>query len=455
MKKIVISLLVGIFSVNCAVARDYAALQIKEMKHAQKYNTTKKYFYNQDKILNNFNYYTSKPSQNTYIKDPKIFKLADYQEVDEAKYQAKLKADDKIYNQYKKSMFTGTIFNYNAKANGEDYYKIYRIAERIIRANKLDYINWRIGIYKDSDNINAYSHGPNYIAISTSLYDSFNNNDDALAIVIGHEIAHTVLGHSQRKEDIYRSLLKLQNLYRAGDLVKTIYNIREQQLLIDGKNMEYAADVEGAKLAVKAGYSLDKSADMLSFFNTDVTIPGYKSDHPVGHKRIENFYENRKYFIEDQWAEIGKYNILNSEVMPVKLSSDRKSLTIGKTRETQSKDNYYSTETMEDVYLRFAYKSYLCGEFKKATKYFKQYFELDSSNAIAYLYASYNSEAIYKILNRTSALEDAKNYITSAYNIDKSNEYIKEQYDNIRTLSPTVNVNNKKESKSKKKKETK
>ena len=36
MKKIVILLLIGIFSVNCAVARDYAALQIKEMKHAQK-----------------------------------------------------------------------------------------------------------------------------------------------------------------------------------------------------------------------------------------------------------------------------------------------------------------------------------------------------------------------------------------------------------------------------------
>ncbi|MBO6257184.1 M48 family metallopeptidase [bacterium] len=453
MKKIITLLLIGVFSVNCAIARDYAALQIKEMKHAQKYNTTQKYFFNQDKILNNFNYYTSKPSQNTYIKDPKIFKLPEYQEVDEAKYQEKLKADDKIYNQYKKSMFTGTIFNYNAKANGEDYYKVYRIAERIIRANKLNYINWRIGIYKDAENINAYSFGPNYIAISTSLYDSFNNNDDALAIVIGHEIAHTVLGHSQRKNDILRTMLTLQNMYKAGDPnARALYTIKSQQLMTDGKNMEYAADVEGAKLAAKAGYSLDESADLLSFLNTDVTIPGYLSDHPVGHKRIENFYENRKYFIEDQWAEIGKYNILNSEVMPVKLSSDRKSLTIGRTHETQSKDNYYSTETMEDIYLRFAYKSYLCGEFKKAAKYFKQYFEINNSNAIAYLYASYNSEAIYKILNRSSALEDAKNYITTAYNIDKNNEFIKEQYDNIYKLSPNVKVKNKKDTKSKNKK---
>ena len=46
MKKIITLLLIGVFSVNCAIARDYAALQIKEMKHAQKYNTTQKYFFN-------------------------------------------------------------------------------------------------------------------------------------------------------------------------------------------------------------------------------------------------------------------------------------------------------------------------------------------------------------------------------------------------------------------------
>ena len=216
--------------------------------------------------------------------------------------------------------------------------------------------------------------------------------------------------------------------------------------------MEYAADVEGAKLASKAGYSLDNAVDLLSFINTLPIIPGFQSDHPVHEKRIENFYENRKYFLEDQWSQIGKCNIVNSEVMPVKLSSDRKSLTIGRNNETQSKENYYSVESMEDIYLRFAYKSYLNGEFKKSAKYFKQYFELDKTNAIAYLYASYNSEAVYKILGRQSALEDAKDYINSAYNIDKSNEYIKEQYESINKLSPIVEVKNKKETKSKKKK---
>ena len=453
MRKTLLLVMVCTLGINCAYARDYAQLQIKEMQHAQKYNTTQKFFYNQDKILNNFNYYTSKPSQNSYIKDPKIFKLADYKDVDEAKYEAKLKADEKIYNQYKKSIFKGEIFSYNAKANGEDYYKVYRIAERIIRANRLDYINWRFGIYKDAENINAYSIGENYITLSTSIYDTFNNNDDALALIIGHEIAHTVLGHGQRKANIVRSLDHLNNMYKAGDLsTKTLYAVRAQQYYTDSKNMEYAADVEGAKLALKAGYNLDNASEVLSIFNTGIEIRGYEKDHPLNNKRIENFYENRKYFLEDQWPQIGKSNIINSEVMPVKLSSDRKSLTIGKTKETQSKDNYYSVESMDDVYLRFAYKSYLNGEFKKSAKYFKQYFELNKTNAIAYLYASYNSEAIYKILNRKSSLEDAKEYISRAKNINKNNEYIKEQYDNINKLSPIIDVNNKKETKSKNKK---
>ena len=289
--------------------------------------------------------------------------------------------------------------------------------------------------------------------MTTSIYDSFNNNDDALALVIGHEIAHTVLGHTQRKQDIIRSLNALKSMYKAGDIsAKAVYTVKTQQYLTDSKNMEYAADVEGAKFALKAGYNLDNAVDLLSFINTLPIIPGFQSDHPLHNKRIENFYDNRKYFLEDQWPQIGKYNILNSEVMPVKLSSDRKSLTIGRNHETESKNNYYSVESMEDVYLRFAYKSYLNGEFKKSAKYFKQYFELDKTNAIAYLYASYNSEAIYKILGRSSALEDAKNYINSAYNINKSNEYIKEQYENINKLSPVVEVKNKKETKSKKKK---
>ena len=72
----------------------------------------------------------------------------------------------------------------------------------MIRANKLDYINWRIAIYRDTEEPNAYSTNMNLVSISTSLYDTLKNNDDALALVIGHEMGHALLGHQQRLAQI-------------------------------------------------------------------------------------------------------------------------------------------------------------------------------------------------------------------------------------------------------------
>ena len=199
-------------------------------------------------------------------------------------------------------------------------------------------------------------------------------------------------------------------------------------------NSFYQADIEGAKLAAKAGYDMDKGSKLLSYINALPEYREYDSDHPIGKHRLENFYENRKYFVEDHWAEIGKYNIYNSEVMPVKFSSDRRSVYIGSSENEQSDGLYYHPETMEDVYLRFAYRAYLNGEFNKSNNYFKKYFDINQSNSIAYLYASYNAYADYKKSKNNSDLEKAKEYINRAKQLDKNNKYIEEQYNELNTL---------------------
>ena len=431
MKRIFALLLVCMLSSNCVLARDYAKLQIKELKHAQKYNTADKYFQNKEISKK----YDVSAVRNVNIKDPKILKLSSYEEISDADYKKKMASDEEKYAKIEKSLKANRTDNFNAQAKGEDFNKVYRIAERIIRANNLDYITWRVGIYKDSDTPNAYSTNANYVAISTSLYDTFANNDDALALVIGHEMGHNLLGHQQRKVKTIHSLQKLTRLIKLGNGGAVIaYVAKKRKLLIDAKNMEYAADIEGAKLAAKAGYNLDKGSKLLSFINSLPEYREYDSDHPIGKHRLENFYDNRKYFTEDQWAEIGKYNIYNSEVMPVKVSSDRRSVYIGASEDDASSDLSYRPESMEDVYLRFAYKSYLNGEFNKADGYFNKYFGINSSNAIAYLYASYNSQADYEKTKGKSHLEKAKEYINKAKNLDKNNKYINEQYDELNTL---------------------
>lgn len=415
MKKFLIILAICAISVNCVFARDYAKLQEKEMKHAQKYGTTNKYLDNRKIEM---------PQSLSFgIKDPKIIKLGDYEVISKTKYDAKMKSDDVQYAKIAKSLGIRTIDNYNAQAKGEDYYKIYRIAERIIRANKLDYINWRIAVERKPESPNAYTTNTNYICITTALYDNFSDNEDALAMVIGHEMGHALLGHQQRKTQLLSKFRYINEKSIVGLGMRRKY-------LIDSKNMEYAADVEGAKLAAHAGYNLDAATDVLRYFSTLPQIWDYQNTHPNATKRINNLKENAKYFPK-QWEEMGKYNIYNSEVMNVKLSSDRRSIVISAPKDRLNPDQYYRPETMAELYTRFGYMYYVNGQFTKSLEYFEKLFSIERTNASAYLYASYASEALYKNTGNEKYLQDAKNYAKYAHTIDSKNKYIKEQVDSL------------------------
>ena len=414
MKKFIIALMLFAISVNCVLARDYAKLQEKEMKHAQKYGTTKKYLGNQNIVP---------VTAAAIVKDPKIIKLGDYEVISKAKYDAKIKSDNIEYEKFQKSLGIRTLDNYNAQAKGEDYYRLYRIAEKIIRANKLDYINWRIAVKRDAEEVNAYSNNTNYICITTALYDSFCDNEDALAFIIGHEMGHALLGHSQRKAQTlgrYR-YINPNSLVGAG--------IR-RKYLIDSKNMEHAADIEGAKLAAHAGYDLNAATDVMRYFTTLPHTYDYHNTHPNPEKRISNIRENAKYFPE-QWVDIGKYNIYNSSVMSVKLSSDRRSIIISAPKDRLNPDKYYRPETMAELYTRFGYMYYLNGQFTKSLEYFGKLFDIERTNTSAYLYASYAAEGLYKNTGNSKYLQDAKNYANYAHQIDSKNKYIKEQMDNL------------------------
>ena len=126
----------------------------------------------------------SKKESNIELIDPKLIKLTQYNPISNKDYEKKISKDNEKYKKYKDELSKSS----NTSA-GIDFYNIYRISERLIRANNLEYVNWRIAIRK-SDEINAYSSDANYIKIYTSLYDSLYDNEDALAFVIAHEMSH-------------------------------------------------------------------------------------------------------------------------------------------------------------------------------------------------------------------------------------------------------------------------
>ena len=199
---------------------DYTSINFKEAKYAQKFGTTNKYFATYEE--------NAKEDTNTQkfaVKDPHLISFNKYSKIDNTKFNAKIQQDEVQYKKIKDNLRKNKTDDFNTQAYSMDFYKVYRIAERIIRANNLDYINWRISIQKTPDGeFNASSSSMNYIVINTGLYDTLNDNDDALAFVIGHEMAHQLLGHGQRTAIIMHDLRKAYSIAddNAGQLAVVI-----------------------------------------------------------------------------------------------------------------------------------------------------------------------------------------------------------------------------------------
>jgi predicted Zn-dependent protease len=409
MKKIILVLVCCLLFQTCSEARDYAKLQVKEIKHAQKYGVSAKY---------KSTYAPSVNTKLTNIKDPKLLKLGDYKEITEEQYKAKLAKDEQEYAKIAKSLNMRKPDNYNSQAYSEDFYKVYRIAERLIRANNLEFINWRFSIEKNTD-FNAYSSNTNNVTILTGLYDTFNGNDDALALAIGHEMGHGLLGHSSRKSKLIK---KMNRAYRMN--AGLAWAVTYRRLMADSKNMEYAADLEGAKFAAKAGYDLKKARETLEFMNTlDDGSMEYRNTHPNAAHRIQNYEDNRKYFPMEEWTKQGMYNIYNSPVLKCQKSSDRKSIII--LRDSSKPESAYNaTESVTDVYKRYGYMAYINGEFKDAVKYFKKVLDEDRGDYAVYLYTSYAYEYL-------GDKESAKEFANYAKQLAPSNKYVREQVENL------------------------
>lgn len=78
-----------------------------------------------------------KASINTKLKDPGLIKLSNVKPVDQKLYDEKIKKDEEIYNtKIRKAIFKKTN-SVNVNPDAVDFYNVYRISERLIRANNL------------------------------------------------------------------------------------------------------------------------------------------------------------------------------------------------------------------------------------------------------------------------------------------------------------------------------
>lgn len=420
MKKIVALLLV--LSMQSPMYASYMDKQLKDAKKNAKYNTVQ---------THQKNYYNVLPtsSLSAEIKDPKLIKISDAKPVNKDLYSKKLKKDEAVYGSTIKNALNKKTSSINIEPDSVDFYNVYRITERLIRANSLDYVNWRVAIRKSED-FNAAAFEGNYILINTALYDTFYDNADALAFVIAHEMAHHIFGHSQRKIEREKETDKFKNytlllLYGApiAWLVKDKMNLKEDKL------MEYMADAEAMKLLTTAGYSPEKAMEALHFMESLPNVEDFWGSHPIPKKRIESIKESFV-FADPNWSEIGKNNIYNSDVLGCKKSSDRVSIVINKSKKP---DGFYEPEDPEKLLTRMAYMSYRNGKMENAAKYFRMLAK-QKDDYIPYLYCSYANQYLYNQTKDSKYLNRAAKSIKRAKELAGDDRYVIEQVESVENL---------------------
>ena len=206
---------------------------------------------------------------------------------------------------------------YINKNNNRQYVRIKNIFDKLLKSqyilsDKNNY-NWRIYL-QNSNEINAFAALDGIIIINKGIID-FCKNDDELALVIGHEIAHMTEEHI--KKQIGTRIVMDPIIERAASFIAQKKNkrlnteeisdkeISDKELfqLIFGlsgglallkysRSQEEKADEIGAIYAASVGYDSNKGYDFwkrMASISNDSKWTIFLSTHPYSEQRAKAF----------------------------------------------------------------------------------------------------------------------------------------------------------------------
>jgi len=266
----------------------------------------------------------------------------------------------------------------------EDLYALYRILERIVRANKLDDKPWRILIIPEY-NINAFATNVNLIALYNGILDQAAGDASAIACLVGHEIAHHTEKHialapvekaaliAKIRQDAEEEVLAekqdaqaeatglsvggsaarifggrtgrvgaaiLDNVIRQrlkeahkriDEIVAQKKEELEETLAEESRNREFEADEIGYLYSAKAGFEAEGCLRMMKVLGQTPSAE-FDTTHPAVPKRIEALKDLMVKFPAKSLAEEGKALISQTQPLTYDLSKDGKSLRVNSSR---------------------------------------------------------------------------------------------------------------------------
>ncbi|MBU3594377.1 M48 family metallopeptidase [Polynucleobacter sp. 71A-WALBACH] len=155
--------------------------------------------------------------------------------------------------------------------------------------------DWRLTLI-DAPVLNATCAPGGKITFYTGIIEQLNLNDDEIAAIMGHEIAHALREHGRERVSQAAAQNVLVNIAMAvagpyGSAVSAANQVAQYAIVLpNSRENESEADAIGLELAARAGYNplgaISVWQKMLKA-TKDSRSPEFLSTHPSGETRIE------------------------------------------------------------------------------------------------------------------------------------------------------------------------
>jgi beta-barrel assembly-enhancing protease len=194
---------------------------------------------------------------------------------------------------------------------------------------------------KRSSDIETGTNG--YLIEVDTVILGLASNDDELAHVLGHEMAHNVLGHNDRRKANASTGAILGTIVDIGLLVGARVNTQgafgkagaNAGRLAYSQDFEREADYMSLYFMLKSGFDVAKAADVqrkLGVYNPGSIVSGYGSTHPSSPERAAN--------LEQGLQEIRGKLASNEPLVPTNLKNQSDAITVATSAIPPASESY-------------------------------------------------------------------------------------------------------------------